>query len=392
MSALEVFFVGYGVLALSHIGVQIVLGHKEHLRQKRKEFTLQYVNYTPRVTVIVPSYNEEPAILRDCVKSIAAQAYPDLEILVVDDGSSQRELLRQAAYDTFDPRRVQVIYTPINVGKRHAQKFGFNRATGEIIVTVDSDTVLPPGAIRQLMQRFRDPSIGAVTGDVQVANKTTNLLTRMIAYRYWTAFHQERAAQSYFFVLMCCSGPFAAYRKHIIDQVKDAYTSQKFLGKRCTFGDDRHLTNLVLEAGYRVTFDNRAIAYTHVPERMRQYLKQQLRWNKSFYREMLWTMKSFRKHHRYLIYDLCMQLTLPFLLVVALSATVMRGIHNPRVVLFYCGTLVGVALVRAIYGIYRTLDVGFLLFVFYGFIHVFLLLPTRFYALFTMAKTGWGTR
>jgi hyaluronan synthase/N-acetylglucosaminyltransferase len=164
------------------------------------------------------------------------------------------------------------------------------------------------------------------------------------------------------------------------------------MGKRCTFGDDRHLTNLVLEAGYRVTFDNRAVAYTHVPEHLRQYVKQQLRWNKSFYREMLWTAKSFHKHHTYLLYDLFMQLLLPFLLLIALSATVLRGIHHPQIILFYCGTLIGIALIRAIYGIYRTLDFGFLLFVFYGFMHVFVLLPTRLYALFTMTRTGWGTR
>jgi hyaluronan synthase len=394
VSVLAVYFICYGVLALSHIFTQMYVGHLEHKRQKHKHFTEWHKGHFPSVSIIVPVYNEEPEILRNCIKSLVEQDYESLEILVVDDGSKQREELKQTVYAEFaTDKRLHIIYTPINVGKRHAQKFGFNRCTGRIIVTIDSDTVIPQHGVRQLMQRFKDPTVGAVTGDVQVSNKNHNVLTRLINYRYWSAFHQERAAQSYFYVLMCCSGPFAAYRKEVIDHVKDRYTSQRFLGRRCTFGDDRHLTNLVLEEGYKVVFDNRAIAYTHVPHTIRVYLKQQLRWNKSFYREMLWTLKSYRKHHWYMIYDLVMQLVLPFLLVLALLATFYQAFaHGPGILVKYVVILVAIALVRAMYGLYRTKDTGFLLFVLYGFIHVFLLIPTRFYALCTIRHTGWGTR
>lgn len=394
MSALTVYFICYGVLALSHILAQMYIGHLEHKRQKHKHFTDWHRGHFPSVSIIVPVYNEDPAILRNCLQSLCNQDYESLEILVVDDGSKQREELKHTVYTEFaaDPR-LHIIYTPINVGKRHAQKFGFNRCTGNIIVTIDSDTVIPPKGVRQLVQRFKDPTVGAVTGDVQVSNKNTNILTKLINYRYWSAFHQERAAQSYFYVLMCCSGPFAAYRKEVVDHVKDRYTSQKFLGRRCTFGDDRHLTNLVLQEGYKVVFDNRAIAYTHVPDTLRIYLKQQLRWNKSFYREMLWTLKFFRQHHRYMLYDLTMQFVLPFLLVIALVATVFQAvIHGPAVIVHYLVILVVIALIRAGYGLYRTRDKGFLLFVLYGFIHVLLLIPIRFIALCTIRRTGWGTR
>ena len=372
----------------------MIIGHKEHRRQKARHFTEWHQGHYPTVSVIVPSYNEEPEILDACVRSIANQDYENLEILVVDDGSTKREQLKTEVYDKFAIYpNVHVIYTPLNVGKRHAQKFGFNRSTGEIIVTVDSDTVLPQHAVRQLMQRFKDPTVGAVTGDVQVENSKVNILTRLIGYRYWSAFHQERAAQSYFYVLMCCSGPFSAYRKNVIDHVKDKYTSQNFLGRRCTFGDDRHLTNLVLEEGYRVVFDNKAIAYTHVPTDIRTYIKQQVRWNKSFYREMLWTLRSFREHHPYMIYDLVMQLILPFLLIVALGGMVWQSFtYGPHVILHYIGTIIVIAILRAGYGLYRTKDAGFLLFVLYGFIHLLLLMPTRLYALCTMRETGWGTR
>lgn len=394
MSVLGVYFICYGFLAISHILVQMYIGHMEHRRQKARHFTNWHQGHYPSVSVIVPAYNEEPEILYNCIKSIADQAYDSLEVLVVDDGSSKREELKRTVYSRFDnDSRVHIIYTPINVGKRHAQKFGFNRCTGEIIVTVDSDTIIPQDGIRQLMQRFKDPTVGAITGDVQVENKSANTLTRLIGYRYWSAFHQERAAQSYFYVLMCCSGPFSAYRKSVIEHVKDRYTSQSFLGERCTFGDDRHLTNLVLEEGYRVVFDSKAIAYTHVPEDIRTYIKQQVRWNKSFYREMLWTLRSYRKHHNYMIYDLIMQLILPFLLVIALGGMAYQSLlYGPRVIATYMLTIVVIAMLRATYGLYRTRDAGFLLFVLYGFIHLFLLMPTRLYALCTMRQTGWGTR
>ncbi|HEY5668205.1 MAG TPA: glycosyltransferase [Candidatus Saccharimonadales bacterium] len=394
MTALGVYFIIYGILAISHILTQMYIGHMEHRRQKAKHFTQWRQGHFPSVSVIVPAYNEEPEILRACITSLAEQNYESLEVLVVDDGSTKRDELKRDVYDTFaDDPRVHIIYTPINVGKRHAQKFGFNRSTGQIIVTVDSDTIVPTNGIREIVQRFKDPSIGAVTGDVQVENSKTNLLTTLIGFRYWSAFHQERAAQSYFYVLMCCSGPFSAYRKSVIDHVKDRYTSQNFMGKRCTFGDDRHLTNLVLEEGYRVVFDNKAIAYTHVPENIHRYIKQQVRWNKSFYREMLWTLKSWRKHHAYMLYDLIMQLVLPFLLIVALGGMAYQSfIYGPHVVLWYLGTIVVIALLRASYGIIRTNNPGFLLFVLYGFIHLFLLMPTRLYALFTINETKWGTR
>jgi len=392
VSALSWYFVGYGVLALSHILVQVYIGHLEHRRQRRQSSAVA-AQTGRRVSVIVPVYNEDPGILSACLQSIYHQTYENLEIIVVDDGSKQRRELDRI-YSQFGGGRFCVMLSA-NHGKRHAQVVGLDRASGDIIVTVDSDTILrSPGAVSRIVKRFDNPRIGAVTGDVRVENKNTNLLTQLIAYRYWTAFHQERAAQSFFYVLMCCSGPFSAYRRDIMEEVRDRYITQTFLGQLCTFGDDRHLTNLVLEQGYQVAFDNTAIAYTYVPEQLRRYIKQQLRWNKSFYREMLWTTKALHKHHWYLIYDLLMQFILPFLLLFALGATVWQAYTTAHygILLQYGVSIAGVGLLRALYGMYRTRDTGFLLFMLYGFIHVGLLLPTRLYALVTLRQSGWGTR
>lgn len=394
MPGIDVYFLCYGVLAISHILVQTLFGHLEHKRQQNATRCTGRYEVVPSVSAVVPAYNEDPEILCDCIRSLAFQTYPSIEVIVVDDGSPDRERLERDVYRNFDGMpNVRIIYSDGNHGKRHAQTIGFKEATGSIIVTVDSDTIVPDGAIRRIIRRFSEPHVAAVTGDVRVENRNRNILTRLIAYRYWSAFHQERAAQSFFRVLMCCSGPFSAYRREVIQEVQDRYACQEFLGHICTYGDDRHLTNLVLEGGHRVVFDGDAEAYTHVPETLPTYLKQQVRWNKSFYREMLWTMKSFRKHNLYLIYDLVLQFALPFLLLIALSGLTVHAItHGVGVILHYTLTIVGIAVLRAGYGLFRTRDPGFLLFVLYGFIHLALLLPARFYALFTMRETGWGTR
>jgi hypothetical protein len=207
------------------------------------------------------------------------------------------------------------------------------------------------------------------------------------------AFNQERAAQSLFHVVTCCSGPFAAYRRSVIDRVKDRYVSQTFLGESCTYGDDRHLTNLVLAEGYRVCFDGRAEAHTAAPTRIGIFLRQQIRWNKSFFRELRWTLPFAHRRHPYLAYDLACQTLLPPLLITTATLTVLetasKGAH---VGLRYLGTILAIGLLRSLYGAARTRDPGFTSFAVYGLVHMLLLKPISLYSLATLGTTHWGTR
>jgi hyaluronan synthase len=388
MTLLSVYLVAYGILALSHIGVQMLFGHLDYRRQKRLSID---PDWTPSVTVLIPVYNEEIGVLDACLGSIERQNYPDLQVLVVDDGSANREQLVQIL-DQFSDGRFRVLLKA-NGGKRHSQHALLAAAEGEIAVTVDSDTVLEDGALRAIVQRFADPKVGAVTGQVGVTNRKENLLTRLIGYRYWSAFNQERAAQSLFKVVMCCSGPFSAYRMNLLNELKDEYVGQSFLGHACTFGDDRHLTNLVLRHGYQVVYDNRASARTQAPSTLPRYLRQQTRWNKSFYREMLVTARFAHRRHPYMAADLFFQTVLPFMLVTALFTVFYQAAFLDISLLWEYGLVIaGIALLRSAYGMVRTRDPGFLLFVVYGFLHLFLLIPVRFYALATLNRTDWGTR
>jgi hyaluronan synthase len=397
----------YGLLTLTHLFAQINFGHREYLnsvkqderidstvvRQQRKS-----AYFLHSVAIIIPTYNEEPADLERCVQSALSQKYDAaLSVIVIDDGSKDKRGINHIREKFSNVPHLHIHEFEKNKGKRHAQKFAFDffGDSVDIMVTIDSDTVLAPDSVAHLVLLFADPKVGAVTGDVRAIKQ--NFLSTLIDARYWTAFNQERAAQSLFGTVLCCSGPLAAYRNTIIQKVKESYVSQKFLGQNCTYGDDRHLTNLILEQGYTVHYERRAKAWTYVPQKIKPWLKQQTRWNRSFYRELLWTLKRVilkrRYQNIYMVYDLSMQSILPILLLASLLFVCIKSItESPLYLIGYLTILIGVALLRGSYAYLRTREKMFFLFPLYAFCHIFLLIPVRVYALCTLKTTKWGTR
>jgi hyaluronan synthase len=397
----------YGLLALTHLFIQINLSHREYLNsihQYRRFESKRIKNlrndeyFKFSVAVIIPCYNEGVEDLERCVRSALDQDYLfPFQVILVDDGSKKKDAVRNIR-ETFAGNPRLIIHEFVqNKGKRHAQKYGFDVVgdSVDIVITIDSDTILARDSVRYIVQPFADPKVGAATGDVRAITK--NLLSRLIDARYWTAFNQERSAQSLFGTVLCCSGPLAAYRNDIIQQVKEAYISECFFGTICTYGDDRHLTNLILEKGYTVKFERKAKAETQVPQHLKPWLRQQTRWNRSFYRELFWTMKRIilkrRNTQVYMLYDLCMQAVLPMLLVISLLFVGYRSlVESPLYLLGYLMILVGIAILRGAYAFLRTHDRVFFLFPLYAFCHIFLLIPVRVYALCTLRTTKWGTR
>ncbi|HHY97517.1 MAG TPA: glycosyltransferase, partial [Firmicutes bacterium] len=112
-------------------------------------------------------------------------------------------------------------------------------------------------------------------------------LTKMQAVRYFVSFRIIKASESVFKSVTCCSGCYSAYRRSAVLKVLERWKNQTFPGKRCTFGDDRSLTNLLLREGYSLLYMSDAIVRTIVPETWRGYFRQQLRWKKSWFRETL---------------------------------------------------------------------------------------------------------
>lgn len=252
--------------------------------------------FTPGVSIIIPCFNEVDWIERTIISCIN-QDYPleKLEVIVVDDcsidGSYEKittvieELKeREKLYDIEN--RVSYIRQEQNAGKREAMGRGALLAKHDLLVFVDSDSFLDPYAIRNIVQPFKDADMGGVSGRTDVANTYTNALTKMQAVRYYISFRIMKAAESYFDAVTCLSGPLACYRKDLVLKYLDPWLEQKFFGERATFGDDRSMTNFILRE-HRTTYQDTAICSTIVPNTYSVFLKQQMRWKRSWLRESL---------------------------------------------------------------------------------------------------------
>jgi len=242
----------------------------------------------PMLTVVIPAYNEGEMVARS-IESVANAHYPRdrLEVFVVDDGSSDDtwEHIERAA------RRFPDIVTPLrfagNRGKRAALEAGFRRGRGDVMVTIDSDSVIEADTLLAMTGPFRNPRVGAVAGKVSVFNRGDGLIPRMLKVRFALSFDFLRAVQSTYGTVYCCPGALAGYRASVVHKVLDRWIGQRFLGRPCTFGEDRALTNDILGEGYDCVYQRAAIVHTLVPTTYRRLCKMFLRWDRSYVREEL---------------------------------------------------------------------------------------------------------
>ncbi|MBP3452478.1 MAG: glycosyltransferase [Clostridia bacterium] len=253
-------------------------------------------DYTPSVTIVIPCFNEEEWISRTILSCIDQDYPPEkLEFVIVDDGSSDRsvEVIQQTVNELCQEgkrfnlqSRIRCFFQKENQGKREAMGLGIRNARTELIAFVDSDSFLEPDAIRQLVQPMKDPKMGGVAGRTDVANTYTNNLTKLQSVRYYVSFRIMKAAEAYFDSVMCLSGPLSCYRLEYVREVFDKWLNQTFMGQKATFGDDRSLTNYIVEH-HRTYYQDTSICSTIVPNRHKVFLKQQMRWKRSWLRESL---------------------------------------------------------------------------------------------------------
>ena len=218
-----------------------------------------------KLSVVVPAYNEEKSICWS-IESLLKQDYPDYEVVVVDDGSTDGTA---EALERYQGRNVKVIRQE-NKGKAEALNTGIRAASGTIILTVDADTRLNEGALTSLAGRFSaDPRLGALSGNVKVDNPR-GILQRLQEVEYTTGIGLVRKGQSMLSSVMIVPGPIAAFRREAVEK------ADYFSG--ATFAEDFDITLAILRAKYRVEYEDRAIAYTIAPRGMEDLLKQRRRW------------------------------------------------------------------------------------------------------------------
>ena len=359
-------------------------------------------HYTPGVSIIIPCYNEQEWIHR-AVISCMNQDYPveKLEVIIVDDCSTDKsvekikqvmEMIHSEA-DRYGTReRLKLVTLPQNGGKRQALISGVKIAKHELVAFVDSDSFLEPDAIRHLVQPFQDPKMGGVSGRTEVENKYTNAMTKLQAVRYYIAFRIMKAAESYFDAVTCLSGPLSCYRKHLVLEHADAWLNQKFLGHPATFGDDRSMTNYILKT-HRTAYQDKAITSTIVPSRMKVFLKQQMRWKRSWLRETLrgcsfiWRKEPFMALFFYI--GFLVPLVAPLILLYNLVYVPL--FHGVFPLTYLVGLFLMAMLMSLAHMLFRKSSLwifGLVFCVFYEFV----LLWQMPIAWFTFWKSTWGTR
>lgn len=353
----------------------------------------------PSLTVIVPAFNEGPMV-RIALLSALASDYPEgkLEVIAVDDGSTDDTWQHIEAVASEHPGRVLALRQPRNRGKREALRAGFLRARGDIVVTVDSDSQLEPGALRAAAAPIvADPEVAAVAGKVVVLNRYESLLTRLLAARFYLTFDLARAVQSRFGAVLCCPGALTAYRRAAVMRVLDRWSSQTFLGSPCTIGEDRALTTWLLRDGSRAVYQANAVVRTLVPAHLRGVVRMLIRWERGNVRENLMMVPvfftSWRTRDRlWPMLDVAIDLLQFPLGLATMGAAIVHFASHPAAIAGSLATLGLAAFVQSLYclrserGTDFVYNIGYVFFAAFGLAWVF---P---YSCVTLRNGAWLTR
>ncbi|MGN6270276.1 MAG: glycosyltransferase [Sphingomonas sp.] len=218
------------------------------------------------VTVLIPAYNEERVVER-AVRGVLASTEVHVAVIVIDDGSTDRTSAVVAETFADDPR-VRLL-TLENGGKARALNRGLELVESEIVIALDADTQFEPTTIARLARWFGDPRLGAVAGNAKVGNRV-NLITRWQALEYITAQNLERRALGRLDAITVVPGAVGAWRLDAIRAV-GGYPHD-------TLAEDQDLTIAIQRAGWRVSYDQFAVAWTEAPESVKALAKQRFRW------------------------------------------------------------------------------------------------------------------
>ncbi|HKD44130.1 MAG TPA: glycosyltransferase, partial [Candidatus Angelobacter sp.] len=261
-----VFFLGDLLMSGRLLGI----GALATLDRIRNQEPPTAADFNPAVTVIIPAYNEDKVIERT-VRSVLASDYPNLRTIVVDDGSpdATAEVVREKFRGEIRQGRVLLLTKP-NGGKASALNYGLEHTDDEIYVGIDADTVIAPRAVSLLVAHFADPKIGAVAGNAKVGNRV-NLWTRWQALEYITSQNFERRALNVFGAVSVVPGAIGAWRREAVREAGGYPTD--------TVAEDADLTMCLLENGWRVVNEDRALAFTEAPTTASGLMRQRFRWS-----------------------------------------------------------------------------------------------------------------
>ena len=280
-------------MLINFLTVPLAIFHK--LREKKEIF--QPSTYKPRVSIIVPAYNEEKVLART-LEALLETEYANKEIIVVDDGSKDNTY---SVASEFSRRGVKVVRR-LNGGKFAALNTGIAVSSGEIIMTVDADSMVARAAITEMVRGFEDPQVGGVAGNLKVFNRN-NLLTKLQALEYIVQIQIVRRAFENFGSLTVASGAFSAFRKSALEEA-GFYDPDYLL-------EDFDITIKMLKSHQILHGSNEAVCYTEAPETLRDVYRQRLSWFRGDF-------QNFWKHRDAFFnprFGIMSKLTFPFMLL-----------------------------------------------------------------------------
>jgi len=354
----------------------------------------------PTCTVIVPAYNEGKQVYATLM-SLAESEYPTgkLQLLAIDDGSKDDtwSWMQEAKKVLGD--RVAIYQQPENKGKRHALYRGFNLGTGEVFVTVDSDSVVNADTLRNLVSPFVvNEKCGAVAGNIRVLNNEKALLPKMLNVNFVLSFEFMRSAESTLESVLCTPGALAAYRASAVFECLPEWINQTFMGKPSDIGEDRAMTNMILKQGQHVLFQRNAYAYTNVPEQYKGLYKMFIRWGRSNVRENIamskYVFTQFREGStlgsRLLFINQFLKIIMSYPLIMIMLFFV---ISHP--LLFLSSTFLGIMVYSSFPVLFyaKRYKLSESLWAYsYSILHTFGLFWITPYAIATASRSGWLTR
>jgi len=298
----------------------------------------------------MPCYNEGAAIA-DAISAVLSLDYPKdkLELVVVDDGSTDNTPSIVAELLENSNGAFRFLKLDKNMKKRHAMAHGIEHAIGEIIVSIDSDAIVEPNAVTNLVQPFTDPAVYCVSGNAIVSNehkpKINTFLAQFQKVWYTDGFCIRKGAESLFGIVLCCSGVLSAFKKDKVQQILPNWLTQTFRGRKCLSGEDAQLTTWMLKLGGKSVFQSNAIVYTEAPATTQAFIKQQLRWGRGSFYSMMTAFKVFFKKSTpaklFFYSTFITSFFSPFVLFLSLLAVMMINGISPLIVFFAGYLLVG---------------------------------------------------
>jgi len=235
-----------------------------------ESLTTPYEEYTPLISILIPAYNEGK-VVSDSIEAMLNLDYPQYELIIINDGSSDDTYQRALKYKGRHGNAIIKIVNKANSGKADSLNRGLEVATGELVVSVDADSKLGSDTLKSLTRHFNDPTVGAVAGNVKVINRN-NFWTRLQALEYIEGLNLSKRAQGFLRIVNIIPGPLGMFRRNVINEV-GGYSSD-------TFAEDCDLTLKILSNNWKIKYEPLSISETEAPENLKDVFKQRYRWTR----------------------------------------------------------------------------------------------------------------